>query len=461
MIGGDVEIGIVDRLLHRGIVVEHQRRSGVLEEARLAGGRLDHAAVGREIALEHGERTLLVDRVLDGADDVVVMDLGARDVVAERLAGDGDAIEMQMVPDAAHQPRQAAGIEEVFHQIGVAARADIGDHGHLAARLLEVIEPDVLAGAARLGDQMDDRVGRTAHCHRDRDRVLECLAALDFLWRQILPHHFDDAAAAFGSHADVIGIGRRDGRRARECHADGFGDRRHGRGRAHGHAGAVAAGDAGLDVDPVLVGDFPGAPLVPVFPGIRTRAQRLALPVAAQHGTCREINGRQVHAGGAEQKSRRGLVAAAHQHHAIDGMAAQKFLGVHRQHVAIEHGGGLQERFRQRQRRQLHRKAAGHQHAALDVVDPALEVHVAGLCIRPRVEDRDDRPVLPLLGRVTHLHRARAMAEGAQVVGRKPARAAELVGSLPAAHDGMPTRYGAHAMVRIPGGGLTGPGKWH
>src|SRR5262249_42237730 len=61
-----------------------------------------------------------------------------------------------------------------------------------------------------------------------------------------------------------------------------------------------------------------------------------------------------------------------------------------------------------------------------DVIDAALEVHVAGLRIRPGVEDGDDRPVLPLLRCVTHLHRTGAVAEGAEVVGRKPARAAQL-----------------------------------
>ena len=221
--------------------------------------------------------------------------------------------------------------------------------------------------------------------------------------------------------ASAAGIEEAPGKR----HADRFGDRGHGGSRAHGHAGAVAAGDAGLDIDPVLVGDFAGAPLVPVFPGIRARAQRLALPVAAQHRARGQIDRGQIHAGGAEQQRRRGLVAAAHQHHAVDGMAAQQFLGVHRQQVAVEHGGRLQERFRQRQRRQFHRKAAGHQDAALDVIDPRLEMHVAGLRVRPGVEDRDDRAVLPLLRRVAHLHGARAMAEGAEIVGRKPARAAK------------------------------------
>ena len=221
------------------------------------------------------------------------------------------------------------------------------------------------------------------------------------------------------------GIRGRNRRCARQRHADRFGNRGHGRGGAHGHAGAVAAGDAGLDIDPVLVGNPAGTPLVPVFPGVGPRAQRLALPVAAQHRPGGEIDRGQIHAGGTQQQRRRGLVAAAHQHHAVDGVAAQQFLGIHRQQVAVEHGGRLQERFRQRQRRQLHREAAGHQDAALDVVDPALEMHVAGLRVRPGIEDRDHRAAFPLLRRITHLHGARAMAEGAEIVGRKPARAAQ------------------------------------
>ena len=189
----------------------------MLEEARLAGAGLDHAAVGREIALEHGERAFGIDRIRDGADDVVIVDFGARDVLAERLAGHRHGIEMQMIPDPAHQAGQAAGIEEILHQIFVAARPHIGDHGHLAAGDLEIVETDVLAGAARLRDQMDDRIGRAAHRHRHRDGVLERLAGLDLLRRQIFPHHLDDAAAAFRTHADVAGVRGRNRRRARQA----------------------------------------------------------------------------------------------------------------------------------------------------------------------------------------------------------------------------------------------------
>ncbi|KAH2812032.1 hypothetical protein KXV85_005237, partial [Aspergillus fumigatus] len=86
----------------------------------------------------------------------------------------------------------------------------------------------------------------------------------------------------------------------------------------------------------------------------------------------------------------------------------------------------------------FHRKAARHQHAALDVVDAALEVHVAGLRIRPCVEDGDDRAVLPFLRRVSHLHRARTVAEGAEIIGGEPARAAQLVRALVPGHVWLP-----------------------
>jgi len=78
----------------------------------------------------------------------------------------------------------------------------------------------------------------------------------------------------------------------------------------------------------------------------------------------------------------------------------------------------------ERQRRQLHREAAGHQNAALHVVDPASEMHVTGLRVRPGVEDRDHRTPSPLFRCVAHLHGAGAMAEGTEIVGRKPSRAA-------------------------------------
>src|SRR4030095_12598632 len=193
---GDVEIVAVDRSLHRRIVVEYQRRPGVLQELGRAGRRFDDADVWGQVALQHRQRAFLVDRVADRADDVGVVDLGALYVLAQRPAGDGQRIEMQVALDLVQETGQAAGIEEILHQVFVAARADVGDYRNLAAGGLEVVEPDVLAGATGQSDQVDDGIGRAADGHGHGDGVEEGLAAQDLRRRQVLPHHVDDAPAA-------------------------------------------------------------------------------------------------------------------------------------------------------------------------------------------------------------------------------------------------------------------------
>ena len=52
-----------------------------------------------------------------------------------------------------------------------------------------------------------------------------------------------------------------------------------------------------------------------------------------------------------------------------------------------------------------------------------------GIDLAPRIEDRDDRLARPILRPEPHLPRARAVAEGAQIIRTKPAEAAELFGS--------------------------------
>ena len=52
MIRRNVEVGIVHRFVHLVVAVEHERRPGMLQQARLGGRRLDHASVGSEIAVK-------------------------------------------------------------------------------------------------------------------------------------------------------------------------------------------------------------------------------------------------------------------------------------------------------------------------------------------------------------------------------------------------------------------------
>ena len=176
--------------------------------------------------------------------------------------------------------------------------------------------------------------------------------------------------------------------------------------------------------------DVAGALLVPVLPHVRAGAQRLAAPVAAQHRPGRAVDRRQAHGDGAHDQARRGLVAAAEQHRAVDGVRAQQLLRLHRQEVAVEHGGGLDERLGQRQRRQLDGEAAGLQHAALHVLGARAQVRVAGVDVAPGVDDADHRLAAPVLGVVADLAQARAVAERAQVLHPEPAVRAQVLGAL-------------------------------
>ncbi len=228
-----------------------------------------------------------------------------------------------------------------------------------------------------------------------------------------------------GRHARVAGIGGWNRGRARQRQAQRLGKRRHRRGGAHGHAGAVAAGDAGLHRLPFVFGDDPGLLVGPVLPYVAARAENLAGPVAAQHRPGRHEDRRQVHRQRAHDRRRRGLVATAHQHDAVDRMRAQQLLHFQRQEVAIEHRRRLDEVLRQRQRRQFDREAARLPDAALHLLGAGAEMRVAGIDVGPGIDDRDHRLAHEVGVVVAHLQRARAMAEGAQVLGLIPAGTAQ------------------------------------
>ena len=267
MIRRDVEIVAVDRARHLVVVLEGERLAAMLEQALLSGGRLHDAAARREIAGEHGGRAFRVERLLERMNDIGQMHLRIGERVAERLSRHGDGGQIEQIFHLPHQCAQAAGIEEVFHQI-FARRRDIGDHRHLPRNRVERRHVERNAGAARHGDDVNDRIGRAAERHVHANGIVEGRRRQDFLRRQIFPHHLDGAAAGGGAHARMIGVRRRDRRRARQREPERFGDRHHGGGGAHHHAGAEGTRNAAFDLVPLFIANAPGALLVPVFPGV-------------------------------------------------------------------------------------------------------------------------------------------------------------------------------------------------
>jgi hypothetical protein len=78
----------------------------------------------------------------------------------------------------------------------------------------------------------------------------------------------------------------------------------------------------------------------------------------------------------------------------------------------------------------LHRKAAGLPDAALDLLDPLLEMRVAGIDVAPGVDDGDHRLARVVAAVKAHLRGARAVAEGAEILDAIPAMASEFFGLL-------------------------------
>ena len=88
-------------------------------------------------------------------------------------------------------------------------------------------------------------------------------------------------------------------------------------------------------------------------------AEHLALEMADQHRADRQHDGRPVGAHRRHHLRRRGLVAAADQHHRIHRQRADHLLGVHRHQIAQEHRGRIGEAFVDRDGRKHHRHGAG------------------------------------------------------------------------------------------------------
>ena len=111
-------------------------------------------------------------------------------------------------------------------------------------------------------------------------------------------------------------------------------------------------------------------------------------------------------------------------------MTAQQLFDIHRQQVAIQHGGGFDVLFRQRLRGQLKRKPTRLQHTALHIFNTLFEMAMAGVDIRPSINNADHWLTGPVFGAIAHLHGTRTMAKRAQIIGGKPACTAQRLGSF-------------------------------
>ena len=343
---------------------------------RLHRGRLDHRAVGREIAFEHREATTCEQWIRARTNHIGVVDLGAGDVLAERLAVDGERRWIEQIGELGEHRAEATRVIEILHQV-LARRTNVGEHRRALRKRVELREVEIDAGALCCRNQMDDGVGRSTECQHAGDGVVDCALVDNVADAEIRPHHLDDPLAGQRRHLRMSRIRGGDRCVTGERHAHRFGRAGHRRCGAHRHAVTGRARDAVLDFPPVIFVDVACAKLRPVLPRVGSTAQILALVIAAEHRTRGDEDRRQVHRQRAHDEPRRRLVAAAHQHATVGRIRAQQLFGFHRQQIAIEHRCRLLERLGERQRWHLDRKSAGLPDAALHFFGALAKMAVA------------------------------------------------------------------------------------
>ena len=181
VVGLDVEIGIVDASGEIGQRGEDHRPALEFEQIGIGGRALEDGAAGREIAEQRDQSAQRLERFVARGDNGAVDPGVGVDVepLAQRFAGDGQAIEMQQVLDLAHQRAHAAAGKEVFH-IAIADRLQVHQHRRGVGQFVELFERDRNAGAAGDRREMDDGVGRAADGEQNAQRVLDRFRRDDF-----------------------------------------------------------------------------------------------------------------------------------------------------------------------------------------------------------------------------------------------------------------------------------------
>ncbi|MNS53029.1 hypothetical protein D3C72_857720 [compost metagenome] len=420
----------------------------MLHQLGVGGRLLDDGAARRQVAAQHGQATHWVDGGGGGADHVLLEGRGrVVQFLAQRAAGHGHHVQVQVRAQFAQQRQHAAGIVEVFHVV-LTRGLQVHQHGGFTADAVQARQVDVDTQAAGDGGQVDDAVGGPANRQQYAQGIFNGLAVDDLVGRQARRGHGDGGGAGAFGHAHAVGGDGRGGRAARHHHAQRFGDAGHGAGRAHHRTGAHAGDQLVVDVGDLGRVDLVGAVAAPVAAAVGAGADPFATVRAGQHRPRDQLNGG--HAGGrrAHQLGGHGLVAAADQHHGVHGLRADHFLGVHGHEVAQVHAGGLREALVHRNGREVHGQAARQHDAALDGFDQLRRVAVAGVVAAARVDDADDRTGQGVVGQAGALDERLAQEQRKALVAvvREPARHALRGGAvaIKRAHRGL----GALGLVR-------------
>ena len=368
------------------------------------GGALHHAALGGQVALEHGDAAVGGVGVLDGADQLRVAVDHALQVLGQGLSGAGEhaGVQQALLRQLLHDGVHAARALQILH-IGIPGGGKMAQVGGFGGDLVGQIQIQLDAALVGDGGQVEHGVGGAAQGHVHCLGVVEGGGGHDVPGADVFRHQLHDLHTGMLGQAQPGRPHGRDGAVAPQAHTDGLGETVHGVGGIH--AGARAAGGAGV-----------------VFIVLHARLVQLArligpdrlkhvgqagaasvLQPPGQHGAAGAEDGGDVHPCGGHEQAGHVLVAVGDHHQPVELVGDGHGLGGVGNEIpgdqgvlhadvahgdAVAHGDGGE----------LHRRAAGGADARLDGLGDLVEVHVAGDDLVVGAHHADEGALQLLLG---------------------------------------------------------------
>ena len=324
----------------------------------MAGGRFQDRAPRGEVAAQHRDPALLLERLRKGEDHVAVPAHRILHVLPQGVAVRGHRIlveEPGFGKLLVHRG-QSTRVVEVLHQV-LAGRHEIHDARHVAPERVPVVEGEVGADAPGQRQQVHDRVGGAADGAVGTNGVLERLGRKDLRHGEILLHHLHDPPARHMRENVAPRVRGGDGGVGRQRHAERLGHAGHRRRGSHRHAVTDRARHARFRVHELLHRHVAGpAPCPRTFHTwvpepicwSRNRPLSIGPPETTRAGRSQL---RRAH----EQGGGR-LVATDKQHHAVERMGANGLLDVHAHQIAIQHRRRPHQGLAERHHRELERE---------------------------------------------------------------------------------------------------------
>ena len=367
------------------------------------GAALDHTAVRGNVAPQDLQTAVLRVGVVDGTDGLVVQDVCALDVLAQRLAGNGGHIQIQQAllgQLCLHGGDAACGVQ--VRHVGGAGRCQMAQVRGLGADLIEQLQVDGHTGLISDGQQVQHGVGGAAQRHIAGKSVADGALVDDLACGDALAHHFHDGHTGVLCQLQTLGVDGRNGAVAGQCDADGLAQAVHAVGGVHAGAAAAAGAAVAGAVFQLILGDHTGLVGTHSLEHLG-KADLFAAVGTGQHGAAGADHSGHIHAHRCHHHAGHDLIAVGHQHqtvqlvgheHGLHAVADQltgckAVLHAHMAHGdAVAHANG----------RDQDGRAACHLNAGLDGIGDLVQIHMAWHDLAVGAHHADQRALQLFLG---------------------------------------------------------------